>query len=78
MYRLADYGGDIDGAARILEGLDATKPELIKAIAYLALQANTYRAKSDLDATLFVSQVRSLVNNFDESQRRKTNTSEEA
>jgi hypothetical protein len=71
MRRLEGYEGDIDGAAARLDGLDATKAELFKAIAYLALQANTYRAKSDLDSALFVSQVRSLIMGFDEAQKRK-------
>ena len=64
LHRLNGYEGNIDGAASALSGLDATKPELMKAIAYLALQANTYRHISNQDATLALSQIRTAVNAY--------------
>ena len=66
MHRLVDYEGDIEGAAAVLDGLTSTKPELMKAIAYLALQVRAYRRIANEDAALAIRQIGSIVRAYDE------------
>ncbi len=48
---------NIQEAAERLSHITASKPELMEAVAYLALQANTYRRMSNQDAHLALVQI---------------------
>jgi hypothetical protein len=66
--RLSDPGGfkgTIWDATARLDGLTGSKAELLEAVAYLACQANAYRSKSNEDAHLALSQVRTAVDAYD-------------
>lgn len=71
-HRLNGYAGDIEGAAVILEGLDAPKTEMLRSIAYLALQVQAYRRISNEDAALALSQIRTTIRNYDERRPEAT------
>lgn len=63
-------GPTLAEARAALSHMDATKEDLWHAVAYLALQANTYRAMSNRDAELAVMQIESIVHRFRERQNR--------
>jgi chromosome segregation ATPase len=50
-------GMNIEQAAERLSHISGSKAELMEAIAYLALQANTYRRMSNQDAHLALVQI---------------------
>ena len=63
----SDYGPDgptMAQATARLEHLSGTKLEMLGAMAYLSLQANTYRRMSNLDAVLAMSQITHIADEF--------------
>ena len=68
-HRLQGHEGTLDQAVARLEGLDGRKGDLIEAIAYLACQVSAYRAISNEDASLAITQVRTIVRNYDERRK---------
>lgn len=57
--------GTIEDLTAAIEHLDGTKPELKEALAYAAAQVWAYRSKTNEDASLALSQIRTTLREFE-------------
>ncbi|MFI2563038.1 hypothetical protein [Paenarthrobacter sp. NPDC018779] len=61
-----EHGWTLTQAEQQIDHLTGTKAELLQAIAYLACQVHGYKKASNLDATLAIAQVETIVKNYRE------------
>jgi hypothetical protein len=59
-----EHGWTLAQAEAKINHLTGTKAELLQAIAYLACQVHGYKKASNLDATLAVAQVETIIRNY--------------